>query len=129
MNNSISPRVTAWHLADLESRDSGAIESTIKHCMDPRAGYTPLVPRLIIISVIRYWKIGYNIKVLIMWYPCSRTGITLHYNGGQKVLLSKMGSIMVKLYIHYSRLCFGLLLAPSYFDEIPRFVFIQPGKI
>ena len=41
MNNSISPRVTALHPADLESGDSGAIESTIKHCMDAKARFSP----------------------------------------------------------------------------------------
>ena len=41
MNNSISPRVTAWHPADLKSGDSGALEITIKHCMDPKARFTP----------------------------------------------------------------------------------------
>ena len=47
MNNSISPRVTAWHLADLESKDSGVIESILKDYMDAKARYTPLVPRLL----------------------------------------------------------------------------------
>ena len=46
VNNSISPKVTALHPADLESEDSGAIETTIKHCMDAKARYTPLGPRL-----------------------------------------------------------------------------------
>ena len=46
MNNSISPKVTALHPADLESGDSGAIESMIKHCMDAKARYSPLGPRL-----------------------------------------------------------------------------------
>ena len=46
MNNSISPRVTASHPADLESGDSGAIALTMKHCMDAKARYTPLGPRL-----------------------------------------------------------------------------------
>ena len=41
MNNSISPRVTAWHPVDLESGDSGAIKTTINHCMDPNARFTP----------------------------------------------------------------------------------------
>ena len=42
MNNTISPRVTAWHPAYLESGDSGAIETRIKPCMDPKARYSPL---------------------------------------------------------------------------------------
>ena len=49
VNNSISPRVTALHPADLESGDSGAIESTIKHCMDAKARFSPKMafgPRL-----------------------------------------------------------------------------------
>ena len=40
MNNSIFPRVTAWHLADLELGDLGAVETTIKHSMDTEARYT-----------------------------------------------------------------------------------------
>ena len=50
MNNSISPRVTVLHLADLESGDSGAIETTINHCMDAKARYTSLGPRLILLN-------------------------------------------------------------------------------
>ena len=47
MNNSISPKVTALHPADLESGDSGALETIIKHCMDAKVRYTPLGPRLL----------------------------------------------------------------------------------
>ena len=46
MNNSISPRVTAWHPSDLESGDSGAVETRIKHCMDPKARFTPKMAKL-----------------------------------------------------------------------------------
>ena len=53
MNNSISPRVTALHLADLESGDSGAIETTKKHCMDAKARYTPLGPRLLSLDRVK----------------------------------------------------------------------------
>ena len=41
INHSISPRVRAWHMADFESGDSAALETTVKHCLDAKARFTP----------------------------------------------------------------------------------------
>ena len=46
MNILSCPRFTVLHPADLKSGDSGAIETSKKHCMDPKARYTALATRL-----------------------------------------------------------------------------------
>ena len=43
MINSMSPRVTGLDPADLELGNSGAIESTVIHCMDIKARFSPKV--------------------------------------------------------------------------------------
>ena len=78
MNILSCPRFTVLHPADLKPGDSGAIETLKKHCMDPKARYTPLATRL-----FRANLMGYGNVALTLFHFLATFNITF----GVKVVL------------------------------------------